>query len=232
MHTLNMQQSLWLGARDSASFFVSTFLFGILFGAAAAAAGIDQWQALIMSGTVFSASAQFAALEFWQSPLPLFTISLSVFLVSTRNLLLGMAMTYHLDGHSLGRRLLWLALLTDPGVVSTLRLQRPVEKLGYLTGYGFALLASWVLSTALGYLAASHLAMVDTSKLRFAGPMVMATMLMLFARGNIRQLPSWVLAGLVAIGLVEAGSPAWLVLPLAVLSGAILTVFREARGAR
>ena len=227
-----MRRSLWLGALDSVSFFVSTFLFGILFGAAAAAAGITGWQALFMSGTVFSASAQFAALEFWHSPLPLFTIALSVFLVSTRNLLLGMAMTHHLDGHSLGKRLLWLALLTDPGVVSTLREQRPVEKLGYLIGYGMALWASWLLSSAIGYLLASHLAMVEIGKLRFAGPMVMATMLMLFARGNGRQLPSWLLAGMVAICLSESGTPAWLILPLSVVSGAILTLVRESVGAR
>ena len=227
MSTFNLRQSLVLGARDSVSFFVSTFLFGVLFGAAAAAAGISQWHALVMSGAVFSASAQFAALEFWQSPLPFFTIVLSVFLVSTRNLLLGMAMTHHLDGHSLCRRLLWLALLTDPGVVSTLRQQGAVEKLGYLTGYGLALLASWVLSTAIGYMAASHLTMVDTGTLRFAGPLVMATMLMLFARGNSRQLPSWVLAGGVAIALVEIGTQAWLILPLSVLAGALLTLLRE-----
>jgi predicted branched-subunit amino acid permease len=225
--TASLRRSLWLGAGDSVSFFVSTFLFGILFGAAAAAAGITLWQALLMSGAVFSASAQFAALEFWQTPLPLFTIALSVLLVSARNVLLGMAMTHHLDGHSLGRRLLWLALLTDPGVVSTLRQQRAMDKLGYLTGYGMALWASWLLSTAIGYLAASNLALLDTERLRFAGPMVMATMLMLFARGNARQLPSWILAGVVAITLVESGSPAWLVLPLAVLSGAVFTLGRE-----
>lgn len=75
-------------------------MFGVMFGIAAVASGISTWQALLMSASVFTASGQFAALEFWQAPLPLGTIALSVFLVSTRNILLGMAMTHHFDGHA------------------------------------------------------------------------------------------------------------------------------------
>ena len=76
-----------------------------MFGITAAALGIDNWLAMLMSLTSFTASGQFAALEFWQSPLPYGTIAISVALVSTRNILLGMAMTYHFDGHSLQRRI-------------------------------------------------------------------------------------------------------------------------------
>ena len=95
-------QSALHGVRTSGDYFLSTFIFGVMFGIAASATGLENWQALLMSASVFTASGQFAALEFWQAPLPLGTIALSVFLVSTRNILLGMAMTYHFDGHSLG----------------------------------------------------------------------------------------------------------------------------------
>ena len=78
--------SALLGIRTSGDYFVSTFIFGIMFGIAAAAIGIENWQAMLMSASVFTASGQFAALEFWQSPLPLGTIALSVALVSSRNL--------------------------------------------------------------------------------------------------------------------------------------------------
>ena len=101
---MNTAQSAWLGIRLSGDYFVSTFIFGIMFGITASAAGLEQWQAMLMSLTSFTASGQFAALEFWQAPLPYATIALSVLLVSTRNLLLGMAMTHHFDGHSLRRR--------------------------------------------------------------------------------------------------------------------------------
>ena len=84
-------QSALHGIRTSGDYFLSTFMFGLMFGITAAAIGIENWQALLMSASVFTASGQFAALEFWQAPLPLGTIALSVFLVSTRNLLMTRA---------------------------------------------------------------------------------------------------------------------------------------------
>jgi len=106
--------SVRLGIRSSAGYFISTFLFEVMFGIAASAVGLAQWQALLMSATSFTASGQFVALEFWQSPLPYGTIALSVALVSSRNILLGMAMTHHFDGHSLKRRIMCLFLLMIP----------------------------------------------------------------------------------------------------------------------
>ena len=67
-------QSALLGIRTSGDYFISTFLFGVMFGIAAAASGIEDWQAMLMSASVFTASGQFAALEFWQAPLPLGTM--------------------------------------------------------------------------------------------------------------------------------------------------------------
>ena len=125
--------SAQLGIRTSGDYFISTFLFGLMFGIAAAASGIENWHALLMSASVFTASGQFAALEFWTAPLPLGTIALSVALVSSRNLLLGMAMTHHFDGHSLRRRIVCLFLLNDPGVVNSFRMQADVDRLGYIT---------------------------------------------------------------------------------------------------
>lgn len=228
---MGWRESFWRGVSDSRGFFVSTFLFGLLFGAAAVSHGIERWHTLFMSMAVFSASAQFAALEYWQSPLPQFTIALSVALVSTRNILLGMAMTHHLDGHSMVSRLGWLSLLTDPAVVSVLRVTDAAEKLAYLVGYGFALYASWAISTVVGMELAGAMPGVENNALGFAGPLVMTTMMVLFARGNTGQLPSWLLSGVVAIGLMESGAPSWSLLPAAVLAGALLTLWRGSRRA-
>ena len=135
------------GIRTSGDYFISTFLFGVMFGIAAVSVGLETWQALLMCATSFTASGQFAALEFWAAPLPFGTIALSVALVSSRNLLLGMAMTHHFDGHSLRRRIVWLALLNDPGVVNSFRMDAEVDRLGYVTGYGVSMMTSWLLST-------------------------------------------------------------------------------------
>lgn len=220
-------QSLLLGLRSSGPYFVSTFLFGVMFGIAASTAGVEHWQALLMSASVFSASAQFASLEFWQSPLPLGTIALSVALVSSRNILLGMSMTHHFDGHSLGRRIIWLFILNDPGVVTSFRLDEKVDRLGYVTGYGIALMASWMLSSWLGLAVAGLLAGADLSSVRFAGPLVMATMMMLFAKGSKSSPTPWVVSGVAALLLFEIGTPNYLILIFSVVIGIAAAIIKE-----
>lgn len=219
-------QSLRLGIRSSGAYFISTFLFGVMFGIAASSAGISQWHAMLMSASVFSASAQFASLEFWQSPLPLGTIALSVALVSSRNILLGMSMTHHFDGHSLGRRIIWLFILNDPGVVTSFRLDQRVDRLGYVTGYGIALMGSWLCSTLIGLNMAEWFARTDLGSLDFAGPLVMATMMMLFAKGSKTDPSPWVVSGIAALILVEINTPNYLVLILSVMTGISAALIR------
>ena len=218
-----------LGIRTSADYFLSTFMFGIMFGISAAAAGFESWQALLMCVTSFTASGQFAALEFWRAPLPLGTIALSVFLVSTRNLLLGMAMTHHFDGHSLGRRIVWLFLLNDPGVVNSFRQADEVDRLGYVTGYGLSMMTSWLSSTLLGLSAAQVFAGFDLGSVGFAGPLVIATMMMLFFKGTRSSPAPWILSGIVALLLFELGLPDFAILFGSVLAGMILAMVQARR---
>ena len=224
---MSTYQSLLLGMRSSAAYFISTFLFGVMFGIAASSAGISEWNAMLMSATVFSASAQFASLEFWQSPLPLGTIALSVALVSSRNILLGMSMTHHFDGHSLGRRVLWLFILNDPGVVTSFKQDEAVDRLGYVTGYGIALMISWLSSSWLGLLIAGWFAGTNLSSLDFAGPLVMATMMMLFAKGSKSDPTPWVVSGAAALVLFEVGTADYLILILSVATGVSAAIIRR-----
>ena len=224
---MTTQKSFLLGIRSSGGYFISTFLFGTMFGIAAASSGVEKWQALLMSATVFSASAQFVTLEFWQSPLPLATIALSVALVSARNILLGMSMAHHFDGHSIGRRICWLFLLNDPGVVTAFQLDEKVDRLGYVTGYGLALSASWVMSTYIGLVSAHAFADIGFGSLRFAGPMVIATMMVLFVKGSGAGATPWIVSALAAFVLFELGAPDYLILLLSVAAGIVAAAHRE-----
>jgi len=217
------------GIRSSGDYFLSTFMFGIMFGIAAAASGLEHWQALLMSASVFTASGQFAALEFWQAPLPLGTIALSVFLVSTRNILLGMAMTHHFDGHSLGRRIVWLYMLNDPGVVTSFRQDDSVDRLGYVTGYGLSMMTSWLCSTFIGLSTAQLFAAFDLGAIDFAGPLVIATMMMLFFKASKSPPIPWVVSGIVALVLFEIGSANYLILLGSVLAGMVTAIVQALR---
>ena len=223
---MSTSKSALHGIRTSADYFISTFLFGVMFGITAASAGLENWQALLMSATSFTASGQFAALEFWAAPLPLGTIALSVALVSSRNLLLGMAMTHHFDGHSLGRRIVWLALLNDPGVVNSFRMDAEVDRLGYVTGYGLSMMTSWLLSTFIGLQVAQVFAGLDLGAIDFAGPLVIVTMMMLFFKGSKSRPTPWILSGVVALVLFEIGAANYLILLGSVLSGMIVALLQ------
>ncbi len=225
--TKTTYESLLLGIRSSPPYFISTFLFGLMFGIAASSAGINHWHALLMSASVFSASAQFASLEFWQSPLPLGTIALSVALVSSRNILLGMSMTFHFDGHSLGRRIVWLFILNDPGVVTSFGIDKRIDRLGYVTGYGLSLMCSWVGATFIGLNVAEWFARADLGSLDFAGPLVMATMMMLFVKGSKSEPTPWVVSGIAALILVEIDTPNYLILMLSVHAGVVVAIIRR-----
>ena len=222
-------QSALLGIRSSADYFISTFIFGVMFGIAASAAGLAQWQAMLMSASSFTASGQFVALEFWQSPMPYGTIALSVALVSSRNILLGMAMTYHFDGHSLKRRVFSLFLLNDPGVVTSYVLPEEVDRLGYVTGYGVSLMISWLLSTLLGLNVAEIFVSFDLGSVSFAGPLVMATTMMLFAKGSKTSPLPWFVSGATSLVLFELGAANYLILLISVAAGVIATIWQTQR---
>ena len=224
---MSTYQSLLLGFRSSGDYFISTFLFGVMFGITASAAGLENWQALLMSTTSFTASGQFAALEFWQSPLPYGTIALSVALVSSRNLLLGMAMAHHFDGHSIKRRIAWLFLLNDPGVVTSYRVDKDVDRLGYITGYGVSMMVSWLTSTLLGLSVADLFVNFDLGSVKFAGPLVIATMMMLFAKGAKTKATPWIVSGISALILHELGTVNYLVLLISVATGVAAAVIQE-----
>ena len=223
---MTFQQSMTLGARASFGFLISTFLFGLLFGLAAASAGIHHVMALFMSTAVFSASAQFAALEFWHSPLPIGSIALSVALVSARNILLGMSLAHQLDGHGIVRRMVHLALLTDPAAVTLRRLDAEVDRLAYMTGYGLALLASWFCSSWIGLTFGHLLSEVRIESLDFAGPLVMATMMVLFVKGSTGSTLPWIVSGIISLIAFEFEMPPYIVLLSAVLSGVGVSLYQ------
>jgi predicted branched-subunit amino acid permease len=224
---MSTYQSMLLAIRSSGAYFLSTFMFGVMFGIAATGADISHWNALLMSLSVFTASGQFAALEYWQAPLPYGTIALSVALISSRNLLLGMAMTHRFDGHSLKRRIAWLFLLNDPGVVTSYGLKEDVDRLGYVTGYGISMMASWLLSTWLGLSVADIFVTLNLGAIDFAGPLVMATMMMLFIKGSKARPTPWLVSGIAALILFEMGTANYLILLLSVAVGVIAAIIQQ-----
>ena len=224
---MSTYQSFTLGLRSSTGYFISIFLFGVMFGIVASSTGLYYWQAFLMSASKFSAASQFASMEFWAEPLPVATIGLSVALISARNILLGMSMANYFDGHSFSRRMTWLFLLNDPGVVTSFSLDQDVDRLGYVTGYGVSLMISWLISITVGFVISDVFAQADLSSISFAGPLVMATMMILFVKGSNAKPVPWLVSGATALILFEFGISDSLILMLSVTTGVIAAVYSE-----
>ena len=141
----------------------------------------------------------------------------------------GMAMTHHFDGHSLGRRITWLFLLNDPGVVTSYRVDESVDRLGYITGYGVSMMVSWLTSTLIGLNAAHLFANFDLGQVSFAGPLVLATMMMLFFKNTRTPPVPWLVSGVAALLLFELGTADYLVLLLSVAAGVAVSILQERR---
>ncbi|MCZ6668658.1 MAG: hypothetical protein O6932_08340, partial [Gammaproteobacteria bacterium] len=120
-----------------------------------------------------------------------------------------------------------LFLLNDPGVVTTYRLEKHVDRLGYITGYGISMMTSWLLSTWLGLSVAGVFATLDLGSIDFAGPLVIATMMMLFIKGSKTRATPWAVSGIVALMLFELEAANYLVLLLSVAAGVMAAVIQE-----
>ena len=69
----------------------------------------------------------------------------------------------------------------------------------------------------------------DLGAIDFAGPLVIATMMMLFARGSKSKPLPWFVSGGVALLLFEAGAANYLILLGSVMSGMIVAIWQTRR---
>jgi len=223
------RQSFVCGAQSVAGFSVSTLLFGAMFGIAATGVGLTQFEALLMSGLVFTASAQFAGLELWQHPLPLSAIMISTVLISCRHVLLGLALVPHIRQGSALTRLSVMTMLTDPGAIMTIKLgranDRVIDRIGYFIGAGMILYLSWMVGTFIGLTFTNLFSADQLAALRFSGILVMATMMVLFAKGEESQSLPWIISAVCAAVFSSVGLHPYLIMPVSVVIGGAVCYF-------
>ena len=245
-------------------------MFGVMFAIAATSAGLTPLETIAMSALVFTASAQFASLEIWNHPGALGTILVASALISSRHVLLALALVNHIKERSVWERILSMWMLTDPNAITTIRLSRQgeagavsdpisnaakdqtgledspasqpevsdprpsppaVNRLVYFLGGGAILYVAWMVGTALGLTFTNAFSNDQMQALRFSGVLVLATMMVLFVRGNTASAVPWIGSGLAAAALTWLGVHAHLIMPLSVVAGLVVFLLQpNARG--
>lgn len=132
---------------------VAAVPIGGLFGSLAAQKGLAPLEALFMSLTVFAGASQFVALDLWSDPLSWLVVSVAVFLVNLRHVLMGASLAPYIAHEPLPRQMMMAFFMTDEAWA--MALQRATGgriSRGYYMGVALGLYVVWNLSTYLGAL--------------------------------------------------------------------------------
>ncbi|QBY52164.1 branched-chain amino acid ABC transporter permease [Cupriavidus oxalaticus] len=148
----------WLaGARALAPMLLGVVPFGLIYGVLAVGAGMPAWLACAMSAIVFGGASQMILTQLWTAGTPAVVITLTVAMVNLRHALYSATIAPTLAHLPRRWKALIAYLLTDEAFAAmTHRLgdtgPRAQYRHWYYFGGGFALWASWQVSTLAGVL--------------------------------------------------------------------------------
>ncbi|HYG45118.1 MAG TPA: AzlC family ABC transporter permease [Bordetella sp.] len=196
--------------------------FGLVLGAQAAQKGLTPIEVPLMTGLNFAGGSEFAALGLWSSPPHFLLIMAVTFLVNSRMLVMGAALTPFL--HHLPKRKVLPALffMTDAtwalSMADTRRRAElgvgPAFSLAYYMGSSLVFYVAWISCTTLGAILGPLLGQPEAYGLDMALPAVFLVMLRGMWRGmwrGLRRAWPW-LASLVVAALTSKLLPgAWYV---------------------
>jgi 4-azaleucine resistance transporter AzlC len=221
---------VWRGAVASLPLWLGMVPFGLVIGVLADAKGLTFTETVLMSALVYAGAAQLLALELWTDPAPIMAAIVAAGVVNLRMAPQGAALAGWLD--RLRGWKLWgtLSTLVDHSFALAVQEQRRGGRdAGYLLGVGIGLWASWVPTTAIGWLAGSLVKLPPGHALYFASVAAFISILVGLWRGPKVDLAPWVVAGLVALAAHRAGLPVPLPLLAGTLAGAALGAWIELR---
>lgn len=143
------------GVRDQLPFLLGAVPFGMIFGAAAADAGIPGTAVQGLSLFVFAGGAQFVAAGLIGQATPPVVIVLTIAVINLRHVLYSASLAPHYARLSLPWKAVLAWLLTDEAYATTVRRYRrgdPTLAHWFALGTGMALWAGWQAGTAAGIL--------------------------------------------------------------------------------
>lgn len=226
---------IWRGIRTGAPVLLGVIPVALAFGALAAQKGLSALEVPLMTGLNFAGGSEFAAIGLWQATPPLLLIVAITFLVNSRHILMGAALTPYLAGISRWKAFSVLVLMCDEswaiGLADARRRRAegilPALSLRFYFGQAISFYAMWVLFTTLGALLGPVLGDLD----RYGADMAFAAIFLVLLRGMwpgvVKALP-W-LASLAAAILVYLALPGVWYIPAGAMTGLVVAWFMAAK---
>ncbi|MEH6727046.1 MAG: AzlC family ABC transporter permease, partial [Hyphomicrobiales bacterium] len=183
--------------------------FGAVYGAAAVSQDMTFFETVFMSGTVFAGASQMVAIDLLATPLPFWTIVLSVFAVNFRHILYSASLGRKMHRFGRFQKALAFFVLIDPQwAISEKRiLSRPLTP-GFYFGLAAPLWIVWLLSSAFGAVFGKFVTNPEAIAFDFILPLYFIALLMGF-RERYGWLPVVLVSGSAALLAFSIVGPPW-----------------------
>lgn len=184
---MDLRSELRDGVRDTIPVIIAAAPFAAVYGAAAAAKGMSLFEIVLMSATVYAGASQFVAVDLLATPMPFWTIVLSVFAVNFRHILYSASLSRKMPLFTPAQKLIALAFMVDPQwAMAEKRISvRPLTK-SYWFGAAGPLFVAWTGFSALGGLFGGLISDPAAVGFDFILPVYFLSILMSFRTG-----PNW-----------------------------------------
>ena len=225
---LHKYSSLYRGAVANIPLAISAITYGGVLGVLSAQKGVSWAEMSAMNILMFAGSAQFVMVDMWQAPLSVITISIAVFIINLRYLLIGASLQPVFSGHPLWRKALFMHLVADENWAVTIAEHR---KTGtnpfFLLGGGLLLLCAWSSGTLGGNLLGSFISQPEKYALDFAFTAVFAALTLSLWRGKGDMIP-WGVAIVLAL-VCETFLPGKWYIVIGGVGGALAAALSESK---
>jgi 4-azaleucine resistance transporter AzlC len=139
------------GVIDVLPVIAAASVIGLLFGTIAVSKGLSVLETGLMSASVFAGAAQFVAIELWRDPVPWFFLTVTVFIVNIRHVLMGASLSRHMGDITSGWRAPLLYVMADENWAFSERrvLTQPLT-MAYYLGLSLPMVTTWTVSSVMG----------------------------------------------------------------------------------
>lgn len=206
MNSITKGDSFLQGVKDASPLLMAIAPYAIILGAQASRSGMTLVETGFMTALNFAGGSEFAAIQLWHDPLPVLTIILMTFLINSRHIIMGAALTPYIK--NLPRRQILPALffMADEGwaiaYAKTLKNagRLPPEQaftLTYYLGACFPFYPVWVGFSLAGFIAGPLLGNIEQYGFAIAFPATFIVLLRGMWKGMGAALP-WLVSLTVA----------------------------------
>ncbi|WP_373699085.1 AzlC family ABC transporter permease [Neisseria dentiae] len=218
------------GVKDCLPVIIGMLPFALILGVQGGQKGMSPLEMSMMTGLNFAGGSEFAAVGLWGNPLPVLLIITVTFMINSRHILMGAALTPYLKDLPLKKALPALFFMTDESWAMSLadihkrkQLGLPLFSLPYYMGVSLTLYVVWVAFTGIGAAVGPKFGDVEAWGFGMAFPAVFLVLLRGLWKGFAAARP-WLVSLAVAAAVHLTVDGAWYV-PAGAAAGLLTAYF-------